>query len=218
MALVLTDNRYATKDSDLREINENLNVIGESVGIMNEDLNIIAGNTSLNQQYIRPTEFEISSSITRAANATPYVLNSIINGDGLTTLPVLDFSGLGDVAGRAIQINSVTLVSSNGGVTIKLTPIVHLFKADSITGQDLTDSALFDPSYSETILKRACTFENLTTLVIQGSGCYTLLQSEILRNCTLSSTSTLYIAIIAGATYTPESAEQITVIVKGYLL
>ena len=198
-----TDIRYATNDSDLRELNENVDSINTN---------------NLKQVYIRTSEFEISSAITRPANVTPYVPNEIINGDGLTTLPVLDFSVLGDVAGRAIQINSISLISSNGGATIKLNPIVHLYNDATITGQVLSDATAFNPSYSETLFKKAVTFESLITIVVQGTNCYEILQSEILRNCILSPTSTLYVAIIAGNAYIPASAENISITVKGYLL
>jgi hypothetical protein len=180
--------------------------------------NVAVTNTLINQVYIRPTEFEISGEITRAANATAYVTNAIINGNGVTTLMELDFTGLGAVGSRALQINSVAVLSSYGAATVKLNPVVHLFQNATITGQTLTDTTAFNPSYAISKTDDSVIFESLYTLVGHGSGCYKILQSEMMRNCKLNADGKLFAAIIAGAAYTPASAEKISVIIKGYLL
>jgi hypothetical protein len=182
------------------------------------NLPVSVQNTALSQAYMRPSEFEISCEIVRAANATPYAINQIVNGNGASTLSLLDFTTLGVVNSRAIQINSVTLLSSYGGAATRILPIIHLYNAATLTGQTLTDQTVYNPTYAEEKAKRCASFESVLQPIQHGSGSYSMIQAEILRNCTLNSSGQIYCAIVTGAAYTPASGESITVIIKGYLL
>lgn len=174
--------------------------------------------TSITQEYIRPTEFEISGEITRSANTTPYTINQIIGGTGETTMTLLDFTTLGSVNNRKLQINNISLYSSYGSATVKLNPIIHVCNTSTLSGQTQTDTTTFNPSYAETIAKDVLIFDNLSTIINHGSGYYKLFQAEIIRNCTLNSSGQLYFCIISNGSYTPASGELISVVLKGYLL
>jgi hypothetical protein len=175
--------------------------------------------TNILQQYVRPSYFEVSTEITRSANTTPYVINQIIGGAGITIMGQLDFSYLGgDVSGRAIQINNVSLFSSNGVTALRLNPVIHLATTSTFAGQTQTDTTAFNPTYAETIVKNGVSFESLYSTVGHGTGVYKISEPEILRNCKIGASSSLWVAIIANNAYVPANAEKITVVVKGYLL
>jgi hypothetical protein len=177
-----------------------------------------SSSTQYNQFYIRPTGFTIFTEIVRPSNATPYILNSIINGTGLSTLPALDFSGLGSLGNRIVEINQCRIISSFGSSVAKMNPIVHLYNSNVLTGSTLTDGTAFNPTYAEEILKEQIIFDSLSTIINHGSASYQILESEVLRHATLDANSKLYFAIINNSLYTPAIDEHIYLTIKGYVL
>jgi hypothetical protein len=174
--------------------------------------------TAIAQEYIRPTEFEVSSEITRSANVTPYAINQIIGGAGITTMGLLDFSSFGDVSGRRLQVNNISLFSSNGAVSIRLNPVIHICNVSTLAGQTQTDTTVFNPTYAETIAHNGLSFESLYSTVGSGSGVYKISEPEILRNVIIGASSSLWVCIVANNAYIPASGEKINVVLKGYLL
>ena len=174
-------------------------------------------NVALSEQA-----FDIACTITRATIATPYAIGQIINSNGATTLPELDFSTFEGSANRKIEITQISLLSSNGNIisTAALQPIVHIFDATSLSGQALTDATVFAPSYNQidahlqTIFKSELDTANA---IFFGTNCYSINTSEMSKIVTLDANGKIYLALIAGNTYTPSSGETIKVNVRGYL-
>jgi hypothetical protein len=169
------------------------------------------------------TELEVSCVITRAANTTQYTQNAIINGNGASVLPELDFSTAygSSLAGRKIQINSIMINSDYGAASTKLVPEVILYNANTLTGQTLTDNTAFNPTAAQHILKKAASFskqENWQLGDFAYGNFYEMRLTEIVRNATLDANGKLYPSVIATNAYTPKSGEVITLTVKAYVL
>lgn len=81
-----------------------------------------------------------------------------MNNSGSSVLPTFDFSTLGNLQNRYINVTSLNIISSNGGVSIanEMVPVVHLFNANTIPGSTLTDNTPFNPSYTAVIKKEFC--------------------------------------------------------------
>jgi hypothetical protein len=242
--MTVTLNRYATNDSDLREININVDSINtkndniiantdntatntDSINVKmgeevtNPNINTVLGrlktiNTNLTN--LAPVNFKVSLEITRPANTSNYVDGDIVNNNASTTLPEFDFSSYGSVANKQILIKTITVISNRAAGTAKLDPFMYFFNSNTITGQDLTDNISFNPSYAELIAKIDIIEPNTFTAMNDGDNSYMLIKTGLSDIGYLNASSKLYLAMVASAGYTPISAEKFYITIKGTIL
>jgi hypothetical protein len=173
-------------------------------------------DTAINQIYSRQSYFFVTSEITRTNNTTPYKIGDLINNSGASTLPSFDFTSIGSLSGRNITINTITLMSNNGGI-IAISPIFGFYTSNTITGLTLADNTSFNPSYAQNSTKLTCTIEPLKTQVPIGNLTYIIIQNELTRIGQLDSSNKIYFALVANKAYIPIASEKFYITIKGYL-
>lgn len=161
--------------------------------------------------------FAISVELTRPADTTAYAIGDLINTDSAEVLPTLDFSSIAS-ASQKIMITGADVLDENGSASVKLSAILHLFNANSLTGSTLTDNTAFAPTYAEIKAKRVMTLEDVSITTAFGTAAYLLSTSELQRICTLDANAKLYAALIANSAYTPASGGKLALTVRGFLL
>ena len=174
--------------------------------------------TKTSQMPTGVTEFEVSVEITRAANTAAYAANQVVNGTGASTLPALDLSALIGANARAVQLNSATVMSNNGGASVPFQGVLHLLNVNNPSGQTVTDQAAYNPSYAVQKTNRSVSFENISTRIIHGAAAALYMQTDVVRNAVTDATGKFYAALVTSNAYTPASGETITIALKGYLL
>ena len=178
---------------------------------------VLIGNTALLPVFTTTSDFQISLEITRPTDTTPYDINDLINNNGSTTLPAFDFSILGDLTNRFIEILSIIIISNNGAITLpRLSPFIHLFNVNS-PGFTVTDNSPFSPTYTQMINYRVLSIDSTFTPIASGSDCYLLVSADKDRILKLDASSKVYLALINSNAYIPSSSEKITVILQGRL-
>lgn len=172
--------------------------------------------TAANQVPVNFTAFDVSVEITRSSTTTAYAANQLINGNGASTLPALDLSGIIGAASRKLMITSCVVLSSNGGASVKLLAQVHLYKINN--PQTVTDYTAFNPTYANIRDNRAATFEDVSVQITNGANASMYAQTDVTRLATTDSGGKLYAALVASNAYTPANGETITISIKGYIL
>lgn len=172
-----------------------------------------------NQVPSKVTEFEVSVEITRPANTTAYTVGQIINSNAATTLPALDLSALIGAVARNVQLNRISITSSNGAAATKLSAIAAIFKVNNpAVGGTLADAQTASATYATVKANLQTVFEAISTSLGFGTASYNIFQGEVQRLATTDATGKLYLMLIANNAYTPASGETLYVTVKGYLL
>jgi len=187
-------------------------------GLLN--LPVVVSNSALVPVYTSNSDFQISLQIQKTGNSNDYSVGDIVNNAGSSVLPPFDFSTLGNLQNRYINVTSVIVISNHGGVSIsnEIAPVIHLFNSNTLTSTPVTDGSFFNPSYSEVIAKRVLSIDSVGITPIRiGTGCYLLSELSISRILQLDATCKTYLALINTTAYSPANGELITVILKGYL-
>lgn len=164
--------------------------------------------------------FDIPVEIIRPTGTDQYLPGDLINtATNATVLPALDFTIDGGLPYDRIQIHSVTIISSNGAATTKLTPWISFYTASQITGQNLGDNQAFNVSYDEIKAKRgkAVRDDEFTTVGL-GTNAYMSAAHELCREMKLDANAKLYPALRAMNAYTPASGEKFYLVVSGLFL
>jgi hypothetical protein len=173
-------------------------------------------NSSVNQVYVRESNFVITCEIIKSNNTNVYLKGQLVNNALSTVLPNFNFSPLGLVANKNITIRTITVMSNNGGI-LAISPIFSFYKNNTIIGLPLTDNSAFNPSYSENKIKLSCTIEPLKTIIPVGNLNYIIGQNELIRIGTLDSSNRIYFAMATNEEYIPIANEKFYITIKGYL-
>ena len=164
--------------------------------------------------------FKAVKSITRPANVTQYAVSDLINANAATTLIEFDFGV--EYSNQVIEINNISIMSSNGSAVPKLTAGVYLFNTSTILGagdaSQKDDNAAFAPTSTEVLAKKEASFEDVSNSAQIGTGVYEIIASEKCIEVKINSSGKIYAAIVANNTYTPASGEVLSLMLKGYIL
>lgn len=178
------------------------------------------GNEILNQVMDATPAFSAKATITRGAVATAYSAGQIMLGSGGKILPTIDLSastGL-NLANRKIALTGAFLISNNG-VNSAFNGFVDLFNiSNPEAGTTLADYAAFNPTANALVNNFCSTLDSLTNTRKYGTTSNLSMQTEVLRKCTLDASGKLYFALVPTSAYTPIVNEQLTLILKFYLL
>lgn len=175
----------------------------------------VAGSISTNVPA-----FSISTSIMRSTTTTAYSNGQIILGNGLTSLPAIDFSTTlnQNMANRKIAITGVFVISDNG-INTPFAGSIDLFNiANPSVSISLSDYAIFTPTANALTNNFVNKIDNITDTNKYGSVSNMSWKSEILRKATLDANGKLYFALVNGSSYTPKNGEIITLVFKFYVL
>ena len=179
------------------------------------NLPVIISNPPIAPAFISTSGFEISLVITRPSDIIPYSINDLINNSvGSTTLPQFNFSVLGNLNYRFIEVTSVTIISNNGAASPKLAPYLHLFNVNN-PGFAVTDNSPFLPTYTSLVNYRALSIGPSFTAIDTGDLCYLLTTPDKPMILKLSSSSRIFLALVNSSPYIPIADETIKVILKG---
>lgn len=167
--------------------------------------------------YIAPGSrlFMQSTTITRPANTTVYVIGQVLSTatTGLTAFPTFAL-GIGN--SQKFTLNNVVILSSNGAAATKGQFDVYLFNAPSPSGGGFNDAATFAPTAAALGAVNNCLLGVIpSSLPNVGTAAYGYtLTNNILQGATDSS-GNMYIAVVLANAYTPASGEVLTIIVNG---
>jgi len=173
-----------------------------------------------NQVFDATPAFTVQTTITRSAVVTAYTSGQLVLGSGATVLPTLDFSaGTGlPLAGRRLAITGAFLVSSNGS-NPAFTGYVDFFNVNNpSTATAIADYATFNPTALTLANNFVATLDTMSNSRKYGTTSSLTMQTEVLRKCTLDANGKLYFALVATSGYTPSASENLTLILKFYLL
>jgi hypothetical protein len=133
------------------------------------------------------------------------------------TLQTLDFTTVGGVPNQYVQIAAAILKSSNGGASTLLTAQVLFYTLAAIV-PDCSDHTAFAPSFANHDTYSAGRVDDISNAITVGSNAYDIMQTEIQRIVQLDSNGHIFPAILATNAYVPANGEQLTLVLKGYLL
>lgn len=163
--------------------------------------------------------FKAAKSITRPANTTTYAVGDLINANAATGLIEFDFGS--ENANAIIELNSLSIISSNGAATLKLSAGVYLFNNVTVKGAgDATqkdDNAAFIVTNAETVAKGEAMFEDVSSICNIGTATYAVTTTERAIVAKLDSNGKIFAAAVANNAYVPASEEVLTLVLKGYI-
>ena len=158
--------------------------------------------------------------ITRPANTTAYTATAttgwLVNNSGQSTLPVLS-TGL--PAGTRIQIQNITVLSSNGAASPKAQFALHFFSTNTYAttgGATLVDGQPFQPTLAALASANNNLFGSVgTQLPLLGPGAYGYKITMDTGTMTVGSGGAIFPALVGVNNYQPTSGEQIVIMASG---
>lgn len=198
-----------------KENNSTINTANAFIVGLNKE-----GVESYNQILDTTPTYTAKGTIVRGSGVATYNPGQMILGDGSTVLQNIDFSidsGL-DLANRKIAITSAYIASSNGGNNA-FNGYIDLFNVEDPQVIDtIADYTIFNPTIEALINNFEATIDDISTTRKYGTSSNLSMKTEILRKCTLDVNGQLYIALIPTSNYTPSINENLSIILKFYLL
>lgn len=185
---------------------------------INIDTNVASILTDIGLLSINgKTPFKVSTSITRPADTTAYAVNDILNNNGASVLPTIDF-GIAN-ANKIIVIKNYKF-TRNYALNLWAYDFL-LYNSNAITGQNLADNQAFNPSYAEQVAKTEnyITSNTEDAIHFNGTNSSVLTTDRLLNiNAKLDASGKLYLAVIVNTVFTPVSASIMDFIFYGDIL
>ncbi len=159
-----------------------------------------------------------TTTITRPANTTTYQVGAMIASatTGVTTLPLIQLPAA--TASKTLNINYVSVVSSNGAAPTKGQFSVYLFTVNNPAGAGFNDNALFSPTAAALGVSGNCLIGLLsasTLLPQSGTAAYGYSTTIDSRPAIATAGSQLFVALVTSNAYTPISGETFQISIAG---